>query len=136
MKPGSFLIRLTLLAVSFAAAIVVATIYLKLVPKAHWFLAVLFLWGITLLTYRLNMTFVSKPAQHIRALMLGNLVRMFLSLIFVGGVIWKTGQKDIIFIVIFFLGYFIFTFFEILAVLPNLRPDSKETPAAEDGRKT
>lgn len=136
MKPGSFFIRLTLLATSLAAAIVIATIYLKLVPKAHWFLAVVFLWGITLLTYRLNMTFVSRPAQHIRALMLGNLARMFLSLIFVGGVVWKTGQKDIIFIVIFFLGYFIFTFFEILAVLPNLRPDSKETPAAEDGRKT
>ena len=136
MKSGSFVIRLTFLALSMAAAIGVATIYLKVVPQAYWFLAVVFLWGITLLTYRLNMTFVSKPAQHIRALMLGNLARMFLSLLFVGGVIWKTGQKDIVFIAIFFLGYFIFTFFEILAVLPNLRPDSKETPAAEDGRKT
>lgn len=136
MKPGTFVIRLTLLAISLAAAIGVASVYLKVVPQTHWFLAVVFLWGITLLTYRLNMTFVRKPAQHIRALMLGNLARMFLSLIFVGGVIWKTGQKDVVFIAIFFLGYFLFTFFEILAVLPNLRPDSKETPAAEDGRKT
>lgn len=128
--------RLTLLALTIAAGIGLASAYFKVIPSTYWWLAVVFLWAMTLLTYRLNMTFVRKPAQHVRALMLGNLIRMFLSLIFVGAVIWKTGQKDIGFIVVFFLGYFIFTFFEILAVLPNLRPDSKETPAAEDGRKT
>jgi hypothetical protein len=136
MKTGSFFARLTLLALVMAAAIGVISAWLKVVPAVYWWLAVVFLWALTLLTYRLNMIFVKKPAQHIRALMLGNLVRMFLSLLFVGGVIWKSGQKDIGFIAVFFLGYFIFTFFEILAVLPNLRPDSKETPAAEDGRKT
>jgi hypothetical protein len=136
MSSVKFLLRLSLLALVLAAATGLLAAAFKVQPQLSWWMAILYLWALTLLTWRITSRFVSRPAAHVRALMLGNLGRMILSLIFVGITVWKAGKIDIGFVVVFFIGYFLFTFFEILAVLPNLRPDLKETPDLEDGRKT
>lgn len=135
MKRIPFIAGITILALVIAAAIGVLAAYGHRTSDSSWYLAVLFLWGLTIFTHRMNLRFARDPKNHIRFLMLNNLFRMMLSIVFVALITWKRGKSDVIFVAVFFISYFLFTFFEIVAILPNLRRDLKETPVSEDGRK-
>jgi hypothetical protein len=135
MKRIPFVAGITLLALILSAGLGLMAAYGEKTPETSWWLAIVFLWALTLFTYRMNMRFARDPKNHIRFMMLNNLFRMLLSILFVALVTYKRGKADFIFVAVFFISYFLFTFFEIVAILPNLRRDLKETPVSEDGRK-
>ena len=135
MKRLPFVVKITILALVLASGLGLYAAFAQQTPDPAWWLSVIFLWALTLLTYRLNMRFVKDPKHHVRFLMLNNLFRMMMSIVFIVLVVLKKGKPDFSFVAVFFICYFVFTFFEIVAILPNLRPDLKETPVSEDGRK-
>lgn len=136
MKRIPFVASVTLLALVLSAGLGLMAAYMQKTPETTWWLAIIFLWALTLFTYRMNMRFARDPKNHIRFMMLNNLFRMMLSILFVAVVTWKKGKAEtLVFVAVFFISYFLFTFFEIVAILPNLRRDLKETPVSEDGRK-
>lgn len=136
MKRIPFVASVTILALILSAGLGLMAAYMQKTPETSWWLAIVFLWALTLFTYRMNMRFARDPKNHIRFMMLNNLFRMMLSILFVVVVTWKKGKvESLVFVSVFFISYFLFTFFEIVAILPNLRRDLKETPVSEDGRK-
>jgi hypothetical protein len=135
MKRLPFVVKITILALVLASGLGLYAAFAQQTPDPTWWLSVLFLWALTLITYRLNMRFVKDPKNHVRFLMLNNLFRMMMSIVFIVIVVLRKGKPDFSFVAVFFICYFVFTFFEIVAILPNLRPDLKETPVSEDGRK-
>ena len=136
MKRIPFVASVTILALILSAGLGLMAAYMQKTPETSWWLAIVFLWALTLFTYRMNMRFARDPKNHIRFMMLNNLFRMMLSILFVVVVTWRKGKvESLVFVSVFFISYFLFTFFEIVAILPNLRRDLKETPVSEDGRK-
>ena len=136
MKRIPFVASVTILALVLSAGLGLAAAYMQRTPETTWWLAIIFLWALTLFTYRMNIRFARDPKNHIRFMMLNNLFRMMLSILFVALVTWKKGKTEtLVFVAVFFISYFLFTFFEIVAILPKLRRDLKETPVSEDGRK-
>lgn len=136
MKRIPFVASVTLLALVLSAGLGLMAAYMQKTPETSWWLAIVFLWALTLFTYRMNMRFARDPKNHVRFMMLNNLFRMMLSILFVVVVTWKKGKAEsLVFVAVFFISYFLFTFFEIVAILPNLRRDLKETLVSENGRK-
>ncbi len=135
MKRIPFSAGVSILALIMAAGLGLVSAYSQTTPETSWWLAIVFLWAMTMFTYAMNVRFARDPKNHIRFMMLNNLFRMMMSIVFVALVAWKRGKPDFNFVAVFFISYFVFTFFEIVAILPNLRRDLKETPVSEDGRK-
>lgn len=64
--------------------------------------------------------------KSIRRVMIGSMLRLFLSVIFLAISLFNLGKVDIGFVVVYIFSFILFLFFEISKISSKLRPDSQE----------
>ncbi len=64
--------------------------------------------------------------RSIRRVMIGSMLRLFLSVIFLAISLFNLGKVDIGFVVVYIFSFILFLFFEISKISSKLRPDSQE----------
>lgn len=97
----------------------------KLLANKFW-LVFGFLGGLTLVAYIVALLGIRRnPESGILAIMGSIAIKMLFSMAFVLIYSLKHKEKDLVFVLNFFSLYLLFTFFEIYALLRNLRHQNK-----------
>lgn len=97
-------------------------------PAEKWWILI-FILAISLLSTLLHSLGVKDNDPHTlqKAFFTSLILRMFLSLAFIGIFLWQAVSRPLHFVALFFFLYFLFVGFEIYYLLTNLRADSKYT---------
>lgn len=106
-----------------SAAIAQNIMNYPLTPLAY--LAVVYNLVVFSVIHRFIIKDVGDANKSIRRVMIGSMLRLFLSVIFLAISLFNLGKVDIGFVTVFISSFILFLFFDISKISSKLRPDSK-----------
>jgi hypothetical protein len=106
-----------------SAAIAQNIMNYPLTPLAY--LAVVYNLVVFSVIHRFIIKDVGDANKSIRRVMIGSMLRLFLSVIFLAISLFNLGKVDIGFVTVFISSFILFLFFDISKISTKLRPDSK-----------
>lgn len=126
MKLNNYEKRISLVAILLLLSSGVAQFIMKY-PLTPWaYLAVIYNVVLFSVIHRFIQNDGGNANKSIRRVMMGSMLRLFLSVIFLAISLFNLGKVDVGFVLVFISSFILFLFFEISKISTKLRPDSEQ----------